>query len=74
MEMAVRQLAALIKHLRLESLQEQTRCFYCGGLHRTVECDSPRRDAFMMNLAERVNSSNMAFDPDLHMDRYSKVV
>ncbi len=57
MEAAIQKLANLIDHLRLESLREQTRCFYCGGLHRTVDCASPSRDAFMMKLVENMNAS-----------------
>jgi hypothetical protein len=51
MERAVREVAALIEHLRLESLGKQIRCFYCAGLHRTADCASPKREDFMMNLA-----------------------
>ena len=46
-----RHIASLIEHFRLESLKEQTRCFYCGGLHRTVECESVKREAFHLSLA-----------------------
>jgi hypothetical protein len=59
MDMAIQQMTALIDHLRLESLKQQTRCFYCGGLHRTVDCDSPKRDEFMMKLVEVMNTSKM---------------
>mgnify|MGYP006307578699 CR=1 FL=1 len=51
MQSASRQISSLIEHFRLESLNEQTRCFYCGGLHRTVECESAKREAFHLSLA-----------------------
>lgn len=52
MERAVQQIAALIDHLRLESLSEQDQCFYCGGFHRSVDCDSPKRKAFHRILVD----------------------
>jgi len=51
MQSASRHISALIEHFRLESLKEQTRCFYCGGVHPTVECESVKREAFYLSLA-----------------------
>ncbi len=52
MERAVQHIVALIDHFRLESLQEETRCFYCGGLHRSVDCESPEREVFYKVLID----------------------
>ena len=46
MERATQKIVALIEHLRLESLNEQHKCFYCGSHHRTVDCTSAKRNAF----------------------------
>ncbi len=57
MQSVSRHISALIEHFRLESLKEQTRCFYCGGLHRTVECESAKREAFHLSLAAIADES-----------------
>ena len=46
MDRAVQHIVELIEHLRQESLREQTRCFYCGGRHRSVDCGSAKREDF----------------------------
>ena len=51
MERVIEGIAALILHLRGESLNTQTRCFYCGQEHRTVDCSSPQRLLFFMKLS-----------------------
>ena len=64
MERAVQHIVALIDHLRLESLQEEIRCFYCGGLHRSVDCESPEREAFykvLMDIAAEADDMNGDF-------------
>lgn len=50
MQMAIHQIIDLIEHFRQENLKEQNRCFYCGGFHRTVDCQSPKREAFYLSL------------------------
>ena len=49
--MAISHITHLIEHFKLENLRQQSRCFFCGGLHRTVECESPRREAFHLSIA-----------------------
>jgi hypothetical protein len=51
MERVIEDVVALILHLRGESLNSRTRCFYCGREHRTIECNSPERQHFFMKLA-----------------------
>jgi hypothetical protein len=51
METAVRHITELIEHFRLENLKQQIRCFFCGALHRTVDCESPKREAFHLSMA-----------------------
>jgi len=50
MHITAQKIAELIEHLRRESLEEQTTCFYCGGDHKTVECEAPHRKAFHLSL------------------------
>ncbi len=52
MDKVVEKIAALIDHLRLESLGQQTRCFYCNGNHRTVYCMSLKRNVFLLSLGQ----------------------
>ena len=51
MQGTVQKVTELIDHLRKESLNEQQKCFYCKGAHKTVDCDSPQRSAFHLSLA-----------------------
>jgi len=57
MERVIEDVTALIQHLRGESLNTQTRCFYCGREHRTVECNSPQRQLFFMKLSTLAGDS-----------------
>lgn len=50
METAINKIMALIDHFRLENLKEQTRCFYCGGPHKTATCRSEKRTAFHLTI------------------------
>ncbi len=52
MEMVIELITDLIEHLRLENMEESFCCFYCGGSHTTVNCKSPRREAFHLSLME----------------------
>ena len=64
MERAVQHIVALIDHFRLESLQEETRCFYCGGVHRSVDCESLEREAFhkvLMDIAAEADDMDRGF-------------
>jgi hypothetical protein len=61
MQNAVQKIADLIDHLRRESLDEQNKCFYCGGLHKTVDCDSPQRKAFHLGLQAISAEANAGF-------------
>lgn len=50
MQMILQKLSALIEHFKAENLQKENRCFYCGGLHKTVICESDKRKAFHLSL------------------------
>ena len=52
MDKAAQQVVDLIEHLRLETLREQKTCFYCGGDHRSVECQSLKRKDFHRTLLD----------------------
>ncbi len=52
MELAIQLIADLIEHLKKECQKKETRCFYCGGLHRTVDCCSQKRENFILKLLE----------------------
>ena len=69
MQNTVQKIADLIDHLRMESLEEQHKCFYCGGDHKTVECESPHRKAFHLSLVA-VNAAVQAemMEEDLGQD------
>lgn len=61
MQKAVQKVAELIDHLRRESLNEQNKCFYCGGFHKTVDCDSPQRKAFHLSLLALSSEASTEF-------------
>ncbi len=66
MQNAVQKVADLIDHLRRESLNEQNKCFYCGGFHKTVDCGSPQRKAFHLSLvALSAEASTEFWEEDL---------
>jgi hypothetical protein len=71
MDPVARHLVELIDHFRMENLNQQARCFYCGGFHRTVECESSKREAFHVKLAELAAESRdaeeSARDQPLHV-------
>ncbi|MFO7875278.1 MAG: hypothetical protein R6U55_01670 [Desulfovermiculus sp.] len=52
MELAIQLIADLIDHLKKEYQKKETRCFYCGGLHKTVDCCSQKREEFIQKLLE----------------------
>ena len=71
MERVIEEVAALIEHLRLESLEEQTTCFYCGRSHRTVDCRSAKRESFLLSLAQwaaTAEEEEEAFSPEKSED------
>jgi DNA-directed RNA polymerase alpha subunit len=51
MESIIQVIAELIGHLKLESLELETRCFYCGGRHKTTRCRSRKREEFLASLS-----------------------
>ncbi|MGM0423962.1 MAG: hypothetical protein ACQEQX_03450 [Thermodesulfobacteriota bacterium] len=51
MQKTMEQICALIEHFKEENLQKENKCFYCGGLHKTVACESNQKEAFHQNLA-----------------------
>ncbi|MFW6177461.1 MAG: hypothetical protein ACOC43_03745 [Desulfohalobiaceae bacterium] len=51
MQKVMEEVSALIEHFKEEKLQKENRCFYCGGLHKTVACESHQKEAFHQNLA-----------------------
>ncbi|HMB31963.1 MAG TPA: hypothetical protein VKN82_09080 [Desulfohalobiaceae bacterium] len=63
MEMVIELITDLIEHLRLENQEESFCCFYCGGSHATVNCKSPRREAFYLSLMEI--SSGIDYEDEL---------
>ncbi|MFP4392167.1 MAG: hypothetical protein ACLFPG_04860 [Desulfohalobiaceae bacterium] len=65
MQSAVKRIADLIDHLRKEALDEQTKCFYCSGLHKTVNCQEPHRKAFHLSL---LGVSAETWEEDLEHD------
>lgn len=50
MEHAIQLIVDLIEHLKKECQKKETRCFYCGGLHKTVDCCSQKREEFILKL------------------------
>jgi hypothetical protein len=60
MKIAAKIIADLIEHLKLESLGVETRCFYCGGLHKTTSCISQERESFLNYIYETANKSYTA--------------
>lgn len=71
MQNAVQKVAELIDHLRRESLNEQNKCFYCGGFHKTVDCDSPQRKAFHLSLLALSSEESTGFwEEDLGQESY----
>lgn len=52
MELAIQLIADLIEHMKRECQKKETRCFYCGGLHKTVDCCSQKREEFIQKLLE----------------------
>ena len=69
MQNSVQKIADLIDHLRRESLEEQNKCFYCGGNHKTVDCKSPHRKAFHLSLvAVNAEISAEMMEEDLGQD------
>ncbi len=72
MERAINKIITFIEHLRLENLQEQTNCFYCGGAHRTVSCKSDKRAAFHLSiklLADAIIEDAEENDQEQNLDR-----
>jgi hypothetical protein len=57
MQTVIEHITALLEHFRLENMDEKHRCFYCGGLHRTVDCKSSKRKAFHLHLATLAKQS-----------------
>ncbi|MDZ7760451.1 MAG: hypothetical protein U5L00_09370 [Desulfovermiculus sp.] len=71
MQNAVQKVAELIDHLRRESLNEQNKCFYCGGFHKTVDCDSAQRKAFHLSLlALSAEASTQFWEEDLGQESF----
>jgi len=64
MDRVTRHLIELIDHFRLENLEQRARCFYCGGFHRTVDCESSKREAFHLKLVELAAESRDEEEPD----------
>ena len=52
MERAIQLIADLIEHLKLEGREQETRCFYCGGPHKTIDCSSHKREEFLKQILE----------------------
>ena len=52
MQRAIQLIADLIEHFKLESLEKETLCFYCGGFHKTVNCSSHKREEFLKQFLE----------------------
>ena len=70
MDKVIERIAVLIEHLRLESLGQQARCFYCNGNHKTVYCMSPKRNAFLLSLGQ-LNEIWEADDLFFHEEEYA---
>jgi len=68
MDKSVQQVVDFIEHLRLETLREQTRCFYCGGHHRSVECRSSKRNDFYRTLVETTDAADEEQAEDLGLE------
>ena len=76
MERAIQLIADLIEHFKLESRGQETRCFYCGGPHKTVNCSSDKREEFLRQFldidiqskkARQVINSSISYS---HYDEY----
>ncbi len=77
MERAINKIIALIEHFRLENLQAQTRCFYCGGAHKTVTCKSEKRAAFHLSitlLADAIKEYAEEFDQEQNLCRTNNCI
>ncbi|MBS3780404.1 MAG: hypothetical protein KGY41_08415 [Desulfovermiculus sp.] len=60
MEKAIQLISDLIEHFKLESREQETRCFYCGGPHKTVNCSSDKREEFIRQFLEMEIKSKRA--------------
>ena len=52
MERAIQLIADLIEHFKMEKCEKETKCFYCGGTHKTAHCSSYKRKKFLRKFLE----------------------